>query len=237
MKASFYFIFFLLIWSCSNREPTTFPVVKFAGALKNVTQLEDTTNHIFLDTINPHRRLYGLGPLSGMTGEILVIDGRPYVSKLNRKGMNRVRMTYDVKSPYFVYTHVRGWQEADLPEDSVLNNQNLGHHLELLAKKNGINAEKPFPFMLKGQFRRLTYHISYMPKKNGHHKMQLVETSHTDQNVDVIIVGFFSKQHQNIFTPPGSNIVMTFMTTSASHVGQIDELVLKGKKVQLMLPE
>lgn len=237
MKYAFYLLLLLSIWACSSREPTTFPVIKYAGAMKNVTENQDTSNAIFLDTINPHRRLYGLGPLSGMSGEILIIDGRPYVSKLNRSGVNRVRMTYDAKSPYFVYTHVRGWQEAELPKDSILNNQNLGLHLEHLAKKQGIDVEKPFPFMLKGQFKKLSYHISYMPKKNSKSKKPLPEQSKTVTDVDVIIVGFFSKHHQNIFTPPGSHVVMSFMTTTASRVGQIDELVLRGKKVQLMLPE
>ena len=237
MKYGFYFLILLFTWACSSREPTTFPVVKYAGAMKNVTENQDTVNAIFLDTINPHRRLYGLGPLSGMSGEILIIDGRPYVSKINRSGVNRVRMTYNAKSPYFVYTHVRGWQEAELPEDSILNNQNLGLHLEYLAKKQGINVEKPFPFMLKGRFKKLTYHISHLPKKNASAKRPLPEETKILTNADVIIVGFYSKHHENIFTPPGSHVVMSFMTTAASRVGQIDELVLHGKKVQLMLPE
>ncbi len=237
MKYPLFLILLLSVWSCSSREPTTFPVVKYSGALKTVTELQDTSNTIYLDTINPHRRLYGLGPLSGMSGEILIIDGRPYASKVNRSNRNRIRMTFDVKSPYFVYTHVRGWQEADLPRDSILNNQNLGKHLELLAKKQGIDVNKPFPFMLKGEFKELTYHISYLPKKNSKSKKPLPEHFRTLQDADVIIIGFFSKNHQGIFTEPGSNIVMSFMTTTASKVGQIDELVLRGKRVQLMLPE
>src|SRR5688572_6797738 len=237
MKYAFFLLFLVSLWSCSNREPTTFPVVKVAGSLKNVLDKLDTTNAIYLDTINPHRRLYGLGPLAGMSGEILIIDGRPYVSKINRSNKNRVRMTFDARSPYFVYTHVRGWQEAELPEDSILNNQNLGNHLEFLAKKQGIDVNKPFPFMLKGEFKKLTYHISYMPKKNSKSKKPLPEETKTLSDANVIIVGFFSKNHQGIFTQPGSNVVMSFMTTSAYRVGQIDELVLRGKRVQLMLPE
>ena len=237
MKYACLSVFLLLLWSCSNREPTTFPVVKYAGALKNVTELQDTATAIFLDTIKPHRRLYGLGPLAGMSGEILIIDGRPYVSKINRSNSNRVRMTFDARSPYFVYTHVRGWQEADLPEDSILNNQNLGRHLEFLAKKQGINVDKPFPFLLKGHFKKLSYHISYLPKKNSKSKKPLPEETQTVEDADVIIVGFFSKKHEGIFTQTGSHVVMSFMTTTASKVGQIDELVLHGKKVQLMLPQ
>jgi acetolactate decarboxylase len=132
---------------------------------------------------------------------------------------------------------VRGWQEADLPEDSILNNHNLGNHLEKLAKKQGIDVNKPFPFMLKGQFKSLTYHISYLPKKHSKSKKPLPEQVKTVEDADVIIVGFFSKNHEGIFTQPGSHVVMSFMTTTASRVGQIDELVLRGKRVQLMLPE
>ncbi|HSI91268.1 MAG TPA: hypothetical protein VK927_09135, partial [Adhaeribacter sp.] len=59
----------------------------------------------------------------------------------------------------------------------------------------------------------------------------------TVEDVDVIILGFFSKHHENIFTEPGSHVVMSFMTTSASVIGQIDQLTLKGKRVQLLLPD
>ena len=234
MKYLFYLSLLLTVFACSSREPTAFPVVKYAGAMRNVTENHDTTSHIYLDTINPHRRLYGLGPLEGMSGEILIIDGRPYASKMNSKGFNRVRQTYDVRSPYFVYAHVKDWDAAELPADSILDNRKLGLYLEKLAKEKGIDVEKPFPFMLQGEFRKMQYHISYMPKKK---KKRTPPKSFTVENADVIIIGFFSKHHQGIFTEPGSNVVMSFMTTSASHIGQIDQLTLKGKRVQLLLPE
>ncbi|MBK0403327.1 acetolactate decarboxylase [Adhaeribacter sp. BT258] len=234
MKYLFYLSFLFVFFSCSSREPKRFPVVKYAGAMRNVTENQDTTNHIYLDTINPHRRLYGLGPLQGMTGEILIIDGRPYASKINAKGRNRVRQTFEARSPYFVYAHVKAWDPAELPEDSILDNRKLGMYLEELAKERGIDVEKPFPFMLQGEFRKMKYHVSYMPKKKKKH---MPPEFFTEENADVIIIGFFSKHHQGVFTEPGSNVVMSFMTTSASHIGQIDQLTLKGKRVQLLLPE
>ena len=229
MKYLIYIGLLLGLFAC-NREPTTFPVVKYAGAIRNVTELNDTTNHIYLDTIRPHRRLYGFGPLSGMAGEILIVDGRPYVSTINERGRRQVKQTYEAKAPHFVYTHIRSWHEAELPRDSILNKQNLGAHLEALALKSAIDVEKPFPFLLKGRFRKITYHISDVHK---HHS----SGSQTVEDVDVIILGFFSKHHENIFTEPGSHVVMSFMTTSASVIGQIDQLTLKGKRVQLLLPD
>src|SRR5688572_3626241 len=225
--------FFLFFFVACNREPENRPVVKYAGALRNFTGKNDTSSAIYLDTINPHRRLYGLGALRGYTGEIMVIDGRPYVAKLNSKGRNRVRLSFDLKAPYFVYAHVKAWDPATLP-DKEITSADLETMLPELAKKAGLDPEKPFPFMLRGAFGKLAYHIDYRPKKKKKHVPQ---TAFAAQDADIIILGFYSKQHQDIFTPAGSNLTMSFMTTSADQVGQIDQLSFQGKKVQLLLPE
>ena len=237
MKPFLLLICLSVLVACSKREPKSFPVVRYAGALRNVTELGDSSSHIYLDTILPHRRLYAIGALKGLSGQILVIDGRPYSSKINAKGRNKIKMNFDLEAPWLVYAHVRDWQQVELTSDSILTQQSLGSHIEKLARAKGINVEKPFPFMLSGSFRKLDYHIDHLVKKNksGHKKQPQTRFSLTDPNV--IIVGFFSRNHQNVFTEPGSNVVMAFMTTTASQIGQIDQLTLKGKKVQLLLPE
>jgi acetolactate decarboxylase len=227
------FFFLLFLVACSSREPENRPVVKHAGALRDFTQKNDTSSAIYLDTIDPHRRLYGLGALRGYTGEILVIDGRPYVSKLNSKGDNRVRLSFDLRAPYFVYAHVKAWDPAELP-DKEISSADLEAMLPELAKKAGLDPGKPFPFMLRGAFGKLAYHIDYRPKKN---KKRMPQTAFAVSDADIIILGFYSKQHQDIFTTAGSNVTMSFMTTSADLVGQIDQLSFQGKKVQLLLPE
>lgn len=237
MKYLFLVLLLMVSGACSKREPTTLPVVRYAGAIKDMKEAGDSAAHIYLDTIKPHRRLYGLGALAGNSGEILIIDGRPYASKLNAGGRNRVRMTYDLNAAYLVYTHVRDWQEAELPEDSILTTQSIGVYLEKLARKKGLNVDKPFPFMLTGSFHELKYHISYLEKKNKTGKKKMPQTQYVVSDANVIILGFFSRHHQGIFTEPGSHVTMSFMTTAASRIGQIDQLVLKGKKVQLLLPE
>lgn len=219
--------------ACSSREPDTLAVVKYAGALRNFTENRDTASAIFLDTILPHRRLYGLGPLQGYSGEIMVIDGRPYVSKVNAKGRNRVRQNFNLKAPYFVYAHVRDWEVTQLPEKS-LSSADLDSLLPVLARQKGLDPEKPFPFMLRGRFSELAFNIDHQPKKE---KKKLTVTNFAVANADIIVLGFYSRRHQGIFIPPGANLVMAFMTTSASHVGHIDHLGFHGKRVQLLLPE
>lgn len=227
------FFFLLFLVACSSREPENRPVVKYAGALRNFTEKNDTSSAIYLDTINPHRRLYGLGALRGYTGEIMVIDGRPYVSKLNSKGLNRIRLSFDLKAPYFVYAHVRAWDPANLP-DQEITSSDLETMLPELAKKAGLDPGKPFPFMLRGSFEKLAYHIDYRPKKK---KKRVPQTKFAETDSEIIVLGFYSRKHQDIFTAAGSNLTMSFMTTSASQVGQIDQLTFQGKRVQLLLPE
>ena len=237
MKYLFFLGLLFSVWACSKREPQTLPIVRYAGTMQEVVEAGDTSAHIYLDTINPHRRLYGLGVLKGNSGEILIIDGRPYASKLNAAGLNRIRMTYKLHASHLVYTHVRDWQAAELPEDSVVTKHSLGKYLEALAVKRGLDVSKPFPFMLTGTFQKIDYHVSYLEKINKSGTKKRPQTNYTLSDANIIILGFFSKKHQGIFTEPGSDVVMGFMTTTASKIGQIDQLTLKGSKVQLLLPE
>jgi acetolactate decarboxylase len=226
-------VLLIAVFSACSREPDKLAVVKYAGALGNFTQKNDTTSTIFLDTIEPHRRLYGLGPLQGYSGEIMIIDGRPYVSKLSAKGRRRIRQNFNLKAPYFVYAHVRDWEVTQLP-DRKITMADLEKLLPQLAQSKGLDPEKPFPFMLRGHFAEMAYKIDYWPKKP---KKQVPVTSFDETNADIIVLGFYSRKHRGIFTPEGSNLVMAFMTTSASQVGHIDQLAFNGKKVQLLLPE
>lgn len=232
MKYFFLFSFLFISLAC-NREPDGVAKVKYAGALRNYTESHDSSSAILLDTIDPHRRLYGLGPLKDYAGEILIIDGRPYSSKITAKGRNKVVQSFDLKAPYFVYAHVRDWQVIALPEGDITT-ENLEKLLPELARKNKLDPEKPFPFMLRGQFSTMEYSIDYQHKKKKKPKPQ---TSFQVKRPDLIVLGFYSKHHQGIFTPQGTNMVMNFINTTATQIGQIDHITFQGKKVQLLLPE
>jgi acetolactate decarboxylase len=60
--------------------------VWISGAMRNVMQKGDLSNTIYLDTISNKQHLYGLGPLEGLKGELLIIDGKSYISSVNENG-------------------------------------------------------------------------------------------------------------------------------------------------------
>ena len=81
----------------------TYPDVKVVGAMKNVMWNGSLESSIDLDTISDKKGLYGLGPESFLTGELLIIDGKTFLSKVTSDSTMSVQKTLDVSAPFFVY--------------------------------------------------------------------------------------------------------------------------------------
>jgi len=74
-------------------------------------ELSGTIN---LDTISNKKGLYGLGPESYLTGELLINNGQSYVSKVTSDSTMSVEKTFDVTAPFLVYANVNEWDEVEL---------------------------------------------------------------------------------------------------------------------------
>ncbi len=100
-------------------------------------------------------------------------------------------------------------------------------------------ARESFPFLLEGKAGKIDWHvISRDPndkihthekhKNSGLHRTLLAES--------VRIVGFYSKNHQGIFTHHTSNIHMHFITDDKRLTGHIDALKIM-KAIKLSVPK
>ena len=119
MKYILLLTFAICLASCNSKgetaTPTTYPDVKVVGAMKNVMWKGELEGSILLDTITNKKGLYGLGPESYLTGELLIVNGTSYLSKVSSDTTMTVTPTYDVSAPFFVYTNVTDWYEINLP--------------------------------------------------------------------------------------------------------------------------
>src|SRR5690606_8446373 len=111
-----------------------------------------------LDTISTKKHLYGLGPVEYLKGELLIIDGRSYVSSVGEDGSVKMEETYNVKAPFFVYTHTENWKEYKLPKRVQTLKQ-----LEEFIDKKSKKIKRPFAFKLEGTFSEVKYHIQNLP--------------------------------------------------------------------------
>ena len=108
----------------NTEETATYSDIKIVGAMKNVMWKGELGSSIDLDTISDKNGLYGLGPVSYLTGELLVNNGKSYVSKVTSDSTMTVKKTFGTSAPFFVYGNVTEWNEIDLQSD-VKTIQNL----------------------------------------------------------------------------------------------------------------
>ena len=228
-------IIILLITSCNTNTKPTKNDIKIIGEMKNVMWKGELAGTINLDTIKNKNGLYGLGPVEYLTGELLIIDGKSYVSTVTSDSTMEVDETYQVKAPFFVYANQADWNIEDLPSDIKTIKE-----LEEFIDKKTFDFKRPFVFKLKGQVDSAGIHIQNLPKGT---KVSSPEEAHQGQtnyllkNSDVEIVGFFSTEHKGIFTHHDSNIHMHLITIDRKKMGHLDEVFFGNENIKLYLPK
>jgi acetolactate decarboxylase len=121
------------------------PEVYITGAMKRVMWEGKLDGLVSFDTLNDQPDLYGLGPLSGLRGEITIDAGQVYVSRVTSDTSMEVTKTNEVSAPFFVRAQVTDWQETQLP-DTVRSIQQLEEYLIDQRKQ----SERPLPLQTDG---------------------------------------------------------------------------------------
>ncbi|MBC3539052.1 acetolactate decarboxylase [Rufibacter sp. H-1] len=202
--------------------------------MKNVMWKGQLHGNIHLDTIADKKKLYGLGPVEYLAGEILIIDGKAYKSTVVSDTKMKVEETYDIKAPFFGYANIAKWREQTLP-DSIQTMQQLERYLDKVTK----TSPRPFMFKLSGTVAEATIHVVNLPKGS---KVSSPDEAHQGQknyglkNKSSDIIGFFSTQHKAILTHHDTFLHMHLITDDRQQMGHLDQVLFKKGTVKLYLP-
>lgn len=217
----------------NSNDTTTYSDIKIAGAMKDVMWKGELDGRIYLDTISNKNGLYGLGPESFLTGELLINNGKSYVSKVTSDSTMIVEKRFDLLAPFFVYANVTDWNEIELPPQ-IKTIQDV----EQFIDQKTTTYKRPFTFKLIGQVSSALIHIQNLPKGT---KVSSPKEAHQGQinykikNEDAEIIGFFSTEHKGVFTHHDSFVHMHLITKDESKMGHLDALEIK--KMKLYLPK
>ncbi|WP_188457291.1 acetolactate decarboxylase [Psychroflexus planctonicus] len=226
-----------LLLACNSTAPKTqtekhsYPDTKVVSAMKEVMWKGKLGSQIDLDSISNTKGLYGIGPLSYLKGELLINNGKSYVSKVTSDSTMQVVQTYAASAPFFVYTHVNEWNEVALPEE-IKNIQDV----EQFLQRETVDLKRPFAFKLVGNVTSAKIHIQNLPKGSkvsSPEEAHRGQTNYAIQNEEVEIIGFFSTEHQGIFTHHDSFVHLHLITKDESQMGHLDELQIKDMKLYL----
>jgi acetolactate decarboxylase len=215
----------------STEKIEVYPDIKIVGAMKNVMWKGELGSKIDLDTISDKKGLYGLGPASYLSGELLINNGRSYLSKVNTDTTMTIQNTLKTSAPFFVYGNVTEWNEIDLPSD-IISIQDL----EKFIEDKTTEFKRPFAFKLIGQVSRAIIHIQNLPEGT---EVSSPDEAHQGQknyhivNEDAEIIGFFSTEHKGIFTHHDSYLHQHLITKDESKMGHLDELEIGEMKLYL----
>ena len=207
---------------------------KIIGAMMNIMQKGELFGTIDLDTISDKKHLYGLGPVEYLKGEILIVDGKCFISKVSSRGSIRMKETYKTKAPFFVYENVERWNEISLP-DSVCTIPQLESFLDQTTKDHS----RPFAFKLTATVDSGDIHIVNLPKGTAVHSPEDVfkyQKQYDLKNEKVTLVGFFSTSHQGIFTHHDTYVHIHLITSDEKKMGHLDKLNLQKGTVKLFIP-
>lgn len=234
-----YALIFLLFITLTGGAPLPkgTPVeVTYKGALRDIMHKGDLTAKADLVGFEGMEHLYALGALEGLKGEVLILAGKPYISTAQGEGLD-ISHSLSHKATLLVYSTVSHWI-ATLVPGRVSTYQQLEKYVESAARKQGLDTNKPFPFLLKGRVKSIDWHvIDWKEGDTEHsHEKHIRSGPHgTLEGQDVEILGFYSKHHHAIFTHHSTNMHLHFKTSDGRIAGHADDLLL-GSEITLELP-
>ena len=205
------------------------PNVVATSAMKNVMWKGELFGKIQLDTLSK-KGLYGLGPQHKLQGEILINDGVVYVSKVLDSTQIVVK-TDNVEAPFFVHSYVFDWHTENLPK-SIKSIKDLENYIK--TKTAHINT--PFAFKLEGTVDAAQIHIQNLPsgtKVSSPKEAHQGQVNYSLKNEFVTIIGFYSENHQGVFTHHDSFLHMHLITKDEKKMGHLDVMTIDNLKLSL----
>ena len=203
-------------------------LVQWSGSLRAVLRENNVSSYFSLASLVGLPEVYGLGPVEGLRGELTLLNSVCFLSTVE-EGRVVVRQGLEGGACFFVYAQVKSWREVSLPED-VTSDASLERFLS--------SFEGPMPFLLQGRARVLHAHVIYKtndaPHNPAEHDRAKVHAVYEEQEIECI--GFYSRQHREVFTPPHRDIHIHFVSRDKTLSGHVDRLEFSPSSLKLYLP-
>lgn len=241
MVSNYYFLMAILVGIVS------FPILlqaagpfnlQYYGNYKEMLHTQKLEGVVDLKTVLSAPHTYAVGALDQGKGEITVIDGKIWLTSVrNNSAESSHTIRKREKAVLLVSAQVRNWQEVSIPYEMP---EPEWHRFVLeQAKLHGLDTEAPFPFLLKGSFKDLKWHVinGRNPKFQGHGGPHFLnKLSEHRLLASGTIVGFFSAAIQGVFTHPGESWHMHVVLANKNGAGHVDGVTLE-KGIILKIPK
>lgn len=194
----------------------------------------DVAAKVRLAELDATHGLCAIGPMEGMRGEIIVVEGRAAISRV-RDGGVQVEAVGDAGAAFLVWIEAPVWREVPLP-DGVRDDVALEAFLPDAIAQAGLDASAPAAFRVDGTVGTLAFHVLDMREtaRPGPESHEASKRRFALQDASVHVVGFRSSAHRGVFTPPGSDWHAHFVTEDGQVGGHVESFTLRsGAKLRV----
>lgn len=236
-------LIFGLISSVSYAAESEPPVkLKYYGSFKKMMHMKNVDGVVELEQALSGKHTYAVGAIKNAGGEITVYDSEVWLS-YGKDGLGSTtrQIPKGEQAMLLVTAQVEKWQEVVMPKD--MSESELYVFILEQAKQSGINTGKPFPFLIEGQLKDLSWHVingTNTGAGDGHNQAhgehsfikKLVELK---ERSPATLIGFYSADIQGIFTHPGESWHVHVLFRDEKKAGHVEKFGV-GKGSILKLP-
>jgi acetolactate decarboxylase len=211
--------------------------VEYAGALMNFMHKGDVSAKVALSEYAEVEHLYALGAVENLKGEIQIFDGHP-VNSFVEDGVMKFDNSYGRKAALFVGVVVEDWRTFQVPNE-ITTKEEFEGFVAKTASENGIDVRQPFPFLMEGVVKEVSWHVINWKDgdmEHSHEKHIASGLNGTMEDVAVEMLGFYSDSHHAVFTHHTTNMHIHMRMANGTIAGHVDDLKL-GKNMTVKLPK
>jgi alpha-acetolactate decarboxylase len=211
------------------------------GNFKQMAHTGKTDGVVKLSALASGKGTYGVGAIAGMRGEIMLWDGQLLVSRGHSPKGETGPATVTDEAVLFVGGKVDAWLEVKLAND--MTQAEFEAFVVATAKKLGLDADKAFPFAVRGSNLNVVWHVvTGASPVSGHHGGGTHDQGHAqartfrEASAAGTLLGFHTGAAlEGIASHPGERFHVHYASADLAVSGHVDEYrVPKG--ATLMLP-
>jgi len=149
----------VLACSATSVPPTVEGPCERWGSVREVMGRQQTQGRVgVLAAVDADERAVGLGVLAGLRGEVIVVDGRAWVSHAAGSQLPpSPAATPDDEAAFLVLSRVPRWEELVIPR--AVRADELPDLLRQEAVALGLGQDGPFPFVITGTLESVSVHV------------------------------------------------------------------------------
>jgi acetolactate decarboxylase len=201
--------------------------VRIHGALRAMMHEGQTGPTVRLDSLLPNPRLYAVGALADLAGEVTVVGGQAYLAVPEGAGAARTDTSLrpTASATLLVATEVPDW--VSVTTDRAIRFDDLDERIASLAAAAGWTPKDRFPFLLEGTFEKLRWHVidgRRLAAGGSHQDHQSAAVQAGRERARATLVGFYSDHDQGVFTHMGSRTHIHCVVHEPVASGHVDHI-------------